>query len=170
MEKINKRIGIIGGGVIGQSWAALFAVHGGTISVFEPNKDDVKKLRSQIIDIISDMPVKEGAHYGEDRLVIASSIQDAVNQVGAVQEAGPELAETKQSIFRDVKNYAPKDALILSPSSGIVPSKSSANMKNPTRLDVEHPSVQSTACGSSCRANRVLGGRDGGASAAYLRI
>lgn len=136
----NKRvIAVLGGGVIGQSWAALFASKGNRVNIFEPNKDTAKNLKPKVLNLLQDMPNTVGIDEAKGNIQVYGTIEEAVKGAYAVQEAGPERVEIKQSIFKEVEAFAPENALILSSSSGIVPSKSSVKMTNPERLVVGHP-------------------------------
>ncbi len=137
MENSNKTIAIIGGGVIGQSWTTLFASKGTNVVVFEPNEEAAKTLKSKIIKTIEGFVGHSNSF--QDKIHVVNNIEAAVKNAYAIQECGPEKAEIKQSIFADVEKYAPQDALIISSSSGIVPSVSGAKMKDSSRLAIGHP-------------------------------
>ncbi|TKA42802.1 hypothetical protein B0A54_07018 [Friedmanniomyces endolithicus] len=73
------------------------------------------------------------------RLAFANDLQSAVKNATAVQEQGPENAEFKVSIWPQIEQYAPADAVFWSSTSGIPASVQSAKMKDPSRLVVVHP-------------------------------
>lgn len=134
-----RTVAVVGGGVIGQSWAALFASRGANVNIFEPNDELAKTLKLKVLNLLQAMPDAIGIDEAKNNIIVSTSIEKAVRGVIAIQEAGPERLDIKQSLFADIEKFAPDDALILSSSSGIVPSQSSVKMKTPERLVIGHP-------------------------------
>lgn len=131
---------IIGGGVIGGSWAALFLANGLKVIVSDPDPE----IASKVATIIgSATPTLEGLGYDVSNLMANLSFQKdntaAVAQADLVQECGPERLEFKQALWKLVEASAPAGALLCSSSSTIPASRQSVQMANPGRLVIGHP-------------------------------
>ncbi len=71
--------------------------------------------------------------------VTVGDLAEAVTGADVVQENGPERIELKQELFAEVERLAPEHALVLSSTSGLMPSDMSRDMREPGRLLVGHP-------------------------------
>lgn len=131
---------IIGGGVIGASWAALFLANGVAVTVNDPDPEIAGKVKTIIHDAI---PALSGLGYQTDglmdQLTFQSDLAAAVASTDLIQENGPENPAFKKDLWRRIEAAAPADALLLSSSSSIPASTQSADMANPGRLIVGHP-------------------------------
>jgi len=137
----GKKITVIGGGLIGASWASLFLAQGMKVVISDP-KPDIRdyfnsKLDTNIIDLKKlgytiDSDYKNHLSYIADT---ASAVQDA----DYVQENGPENTAFKQDLWQLIEANAPENSLFFSSSSGITISQQGTKMKNPSRLLIGHP-------------------------------
>jgi len=132
-------IAVIGGGLIGVSWSALFLAHGHDVQVFEPSAE----ARAQIGDRVT-RPMQQVKQLSPDlpapgRLTIASSLEDAVEQAGWVQENAPEKVPLKRDIYARIERSAPAGVTIASSTSSLVWSDLSQGMQAPERLITAHP-------------------------------
>lgn len=131
---------IIGGGVIGASWAALFLVNGLRVVISDPDPRVGDKARA-IIDAA--MPSLEALNYGpvdvDANLWFEQSNTIAVGAADLVQECGPENAAFKQQLWQTIEAAAPEHALLCSSSSSIPASVQFSLMKDQSRLIVGHP-------------------------------
>jgi ketoreductase RED1 len=131
---------VIGGGVIGASWAALFLVHGLKVVVSDPDPDISSKVKA-----IVDGALPALAALGYDTTIAPEMLSfekdnvQAVANATIVQECGPEKIEFKQRVWKDIEAAAPKTALLCSSSSTIPASVQSVEMADPSRLLVGHP-------------------------------
>ena len=73
------------------------------------------------------------------RISVAADLESAVGGVDVVQENGPERLALKQELFKQVEAMAPTTALMLSSTSGLMPSDMAADMEEPGRVLVGHP-------------------------------
>lgn len=131
---------IIGGGVIGASWAALFLVNGLKVIVSDPDPEIAGKAKAIVA---AALPALEALGYATTDLEANLSFEKdnavAVAQADFVQECAPERAEFKQSLWKAIEAAAPKDALLFSSSSTIPASVQFTEMADKTRLIVGHP-------------------------------
>jgi ketoreductase RED1 len=137
MEQDNKTVGIVGAGVIGLSWAALYASHGHQVHIFDI-REDIEDLSKGTLDhFFTQVPNKNVIDKDEffKNIIFFSSLKDAF----LVQENGPEKAEFKQKMFAELESYVSENCILISSSSGIIPEVIGAKMKNPMRALIGHP-------------------------------
>lgn len=139
MEPSKKIITVIGGGVIGRSWAALFAMRGDVIRIVEPDPVVAHTLKPIILTMIKDSLGISNAYGVERNIEVYDELDQAVDGAYAIQEAAPEKVEIKQAIFARVEALATSDAIILSSSGGIPTAILAAKMQDPSRLMIGHP-------------------------------
>jgi carnitine 3-dehydrogenase len=139
MSQILK-IACVGGGVIGSGWAARFALNGHDVAIYDPDPEIERKLglvlanaRSAHEKLFGAAPKREG------RLTIAASIEDAVAGVDFIQESLPEREDLKQKALHTIESAAPRETIIGSSTSGLLPSRLQSEMSAPERFVVGHP-------------------------------
>jgi len=127
-------IAVVGAGTIGLSWAALFAAKGHDVRLHDP-RPDLQELLDQAVAELSD--VLPGAW--RDRIAVEPDLEAAVTGADVVQENGPERLDFKQELFARIEKACPAGALLLSSTSGLMPSDMGAQMQDPGRVVVGHP-------------------------------
>ena len=140
IDKPVRRIAIVGTGVIGASWAALYLARGFDVVATDPGPKAEANLRKYINEAWSDLTaigLSPGA--SRDRLIFASSLEGAVAGADLVQENGPERPDFKMKLFADIDEATPVTSIIASSSSGITPSVMQSKAKHPERILVGHP-------------------------------
>jgi ketoreductase RED1 len=131
---------VIGAGTIGLSWAALFAARGMHVRVSDPRPDVEEQVQQAVREIAAVVP---GGPYDAAellaRITVEPELERAVEGADVVQENGPERLDLKQELFARIERAAPPEALLLSSTSGLMPSDMAADMADPGRLLVGHP-------------------------------
>ena len=130
-------VAVVGAGTIGLSWATLFAAHGWTVRVQDPREDLDALLERTVRQVAASLTAD--ADELLTRISLVADLEAAVDGVDVVQENGPERLELKQDLFARVEASAPDTALLLSSTSGLMPSEMSVSMREPGRLMVGHP-------------------------------
>ncbi len=130
---MTRTAAVLGAGTIGLSWAALFAAHDLDVRVQDPRPD----LQDQLDATVAALTPVLGDVGG--RISVAADLEAAVAGVDVVQENGPERLDLKQELWARVEAAAPASALLLSSTSGLMPSDMAARMREPGRLLVGHP-------------------------------
>ncbi|MEY2840488.1 MAG: hypothetical protein RJB60_2787 [Pseudomonadota bacterium] len=138
MKALN--ITIIGGGLIGSSWAALFLAHGHAVCVQDLDAKVEAKVRAEL-QRIQPFMAQLGLTLDAQTpaLRFDTNLASAVQGADVVQECGPERVKFKQQLWAQVEQHCPPEALLLSSSSGITASMQSPQMKTAHRLLVGHP-------------------------------
>ncbi len=136
----QRTVAVIGGGVIGASWAALFLANGMQVVDSDPQPDIGQKVRDYVAQAT---PALRSLGFSMDsansNLSFEPDLEKAVQGVDFVQENGPERVDFKTSIWAQVEKAAPQSCLFFSSSSGIPASVQSENMRTPGRLVIGHP-------------------------------
>ena len=91
---------VIGAGVIGGSWAALFLAHGLNVVVNDPQPDIESKLKDMLRRIAPTLRELGLPHEGlEKNLSFEPDLERAVANADLVQENGPEAPHLKQALI-----------------------------------------------------------------------
>jgi 3-hydroxyacyl-CoA dehydrogenase len=140
-SKPIRRIAIIGTGVIGASWAALFLAKGHDVVATDvaPNAEEaLKRFISNAWPALERLGLAPGA--SQNRLSFTASLADAVKGVDLVQENGPEKIDFKTALYRQLDELLDSDVIIASSSSGLTMSEiQSACAIHPERCVIGHP-------------------------------
>ena len=135
-------VAIIGAGLIGRSWAVVFARGGWDVRLTDPSADALaaapRLIRAALDDLATCQLVKD-AGQAAARVSVARSLPEAVAGVDFVQENGPETLEEKRKIFAELDDAAPRDAILASSTSAIVASQFTADLPGRARCLVAHP-------------------------------
>jgi|TARA_B110001469_G_C9587489_1_gene291474 L-gulonate 3-dehydrogenase len=137
-----KNVGIIGGGLIGASWAAIFSksdfnvfVYDSFPVVFETFNERVKLFLEELKSIEPEINVEESL----SRISINVSIEDLCKSVDYIQESAPEILSVKQELFAKLDMLAPDHVVIGSSSSAMPISTITQNLKGQHRCLIAHP-------------------------------
>ena len=140
MQDSLDTIAVIGTGVIGTGWIIRFLFNKKKVKVFDPSKKQKKFLLNEIKRTSKALERFYAKKISlEKQLFFCNSVQEAVKNVGLIQENAPENEKLKTKVIKDISLSAPKSAIIASSSSGLLPSKIQAQAKNPERVLIAHP-------------------------------
>jgi carnitine 3-dehydrogenase len=137
-------IAVIGAGMVGASWAGLFAAHGHTVRLFD---EDPKNLLAGMERARScaDFLVENGladpkqAATGLVALTSCSDLKSAVKDTAMVQESIVENIEIKKAIFKEIDQHSPRSTLIITSSSGLSITQMQSATQYPERCLAGHP-------------------------------
>ena len=139
-----QKIAVVGGGLIGQGWAVVFAQSGYEVAIYDPSADVRKTVRNTIKQRIADLVSAEliTAFLGEkmlEQLTVTHSLEEAVDGVIYVQENGPEQIEIKKKLTAEIDAFVSPDVPIGSSTSGISASRCCEELSGRHRCLVVHP-------------------------------
>ncbi|MCR5784727.1 MAG: 3-hydroxyacyl-CoA dehydrogenase family protein [Eubacterium sp.] len=137
-----KKVAGIGGGVIGGSWAVLFAMKGLKVTLFDIN-DDCIAADKKTIETNIDFLVENGAIKDKNAVLAnisyTTSMEEAVKDAQFIQESGPERLNIKQDNLAKIEEFAPADAIFATSASGLPLGEITANAVHPERCVGGHP-------------------------------
>ena len=135
-----RRIGLVGGGVIGAGWAARFALAGYDVSLFDPDPAAGRKVEAVMGNARRAQHRLLGALLPpEGKVTIAATIAEAVGTADFIQESLPESEALKQRVLREIEAAASPDVVIGSSTSGLLPTSLQSVLAHPERFVVGHP-------------------------------
>ena len=165
-ENKGKKVAIVGSGLVGKSWAMIFASVGYNVTMFDIEPAQVAKALANIGDEL-DQFEKDGVLRGtlkaaEQKPLITGSSdlaecvkvsselikryfisthifflhQDAVY----IQECVPEILDLKRKVWNNIDSVVTNpNTIMASSSSCIVPSKISNDLKHKDQFIIAHP-------------------------------
>src|ERR1700742_1140624 len=133
-------IAIVGTGVIGASWAALYLARGFNVTATDPAPNAEANLRKFIDAAWKDLTVIGlSPNASRDHLTFTTDMKKALSDADLVQENGPERQDFKIKLFADMDAATPPDSIIASSSSGLTMSVMQSACQHPERCVTGHP-------------------------------
>jgi 3-hydroxyacyl-CoA dehydrogenase len=140
-NKPIRRIAIIGTGVIGASWTALYLARGLQVVATDvaPNAEAaLRKFVEAAWPALQRLGISPGA--SQSNLKFTAALAQAVDGVDLVQENGPERIDFKQKLYGQLDELLPADVIIASSSSGLTMSEiQKGATSHPERCVIAHP-------------------------------
>src|SRR5512133_1116201 len=109
MAENHRHVAIVGVGLIGRAWAAIFARAGWTVKLTDPHGPTLEAAPGLVRDELESLARHGLADAPGDaaaRVSAAPSLQAALDGATFVQENGPETIEAKLSIFAELDRLA----------------------------------------------------------------
>jgi len=136
-----RRVAIIGTGVIGASWSALFLAKGLDVVATDVAPDAEARLRAfvdQCWPALEELGLAPDA--SRQRLKFEPKLENALVGADLVQENGPERIEFKRELYGKLDKLLPASTLIASSSSGLTMSEIQKGCADhPERCFIGHP-------------------------------
>src|SRR5437588_9738538 len=141
MTRSINRVAIIGTGVIGASWSALFLAKGLEVVATDVAPGAEAALRRFVDEAwpaLKRLGLAPGA--SQSKVTFTADLSAAVRSADFVQENGPERIDFKKTLYRQLDELLPPDVIIASSSSGLTMSEiQSACTFHPERCVIGHP-------------------------------
>jgi 3-hydroxyacyl-CoA dehydrogenase len=141
MAKSINRVAIIGTGVVGASWTALFLAKGLEVVATDVAPDADASLRHFVEaawPALKRLGLAPGA--SQSNLKFAADLATAVKNADFVQENGPERIDFKRKLYRQLDDLLSADVIIASSSSGLTMSAIQSDCpSHPERCVIGHP-------------------------------
>jgi L-gulonate 3-dehydrogenase len=137
-----QRAALIGAGLIGRSWAMIFARAGWHVVLWDAVDGVAERavpLCAQGLRDLSEQGLCDDPGAALSRISVAAGLTEALADAELVQESGPETLEAKQALFAALDAAAPADAIIASSSSAIRTSLFTEALPGRARCLVAHP-------------------------------
>ena len=135
---------VVGTGVIGRSWAQVFARAGCTTRLYDRDPAQVNKAVAQLAvdlkrDVAEGFETPAGAAACVGRVSARAELGEALAESGYVQESGPEDPAKKRAIYADLDRLAPPGAILASSTSAMDMTEIAAGLPGARRCIVAHP-------------------------------
>lgn len=139
-------VAIIGSGLVGKSWAMIFASVGYQVSLYDIDANQVTKALQDIsvgLDKFAQDDVLRGtltASQQKKLITGSSNLSDCIKDTVYIQECVPENLDLKRKVWAQVDALVNRtDTIMASSSSCIVPSKLSDHLQHRDQFIVAHP-------------------------------
>lgn len=134
-------ITVVGTGVIGNGWITRFLANGYKVTASDPDPTAEGRMREAVErawPAMKQVGLREGASI--DNLIFEEDVVKAVSHADFIQENVPEREALKRKVIAEIDQHAPKESIIASSTSGILPSTLQADcVHHPERVIVAHP-------------------------------
>ena len=135
-----KKVAIIGTGVIGAGWIIRCLAHNKIVYAFDK---DIKLKKNLIVEIKRTWPFVKKL-FNKKKINLKNfkyftSLEETLKDADLIQECVSENYTLKTKLMSDIGKYAKNNALILSSSSGLLPTRIFSKCKNPYRAMIGHP-------------------------------
>ena len=133
---------IAGSGLIGRSWAMVFARGGHEVALWDQDPAQVERALAHIALTLPQMAedgLIDDPEAVRGRIKGAATLAEALDGSGFVQENIAERAEPKQALFAEMERLASADVILSSSTSAIMPSIIFGGLASRSRCLVSHP-------------------------------
>ena len=135
---------VLGGGLIGSSWAANFLWKGVSVNIYDISAEALETTRNRIRENLEYLVSKGVLTAGEMNVALGLakytlSLAEAVKDVQFLQESVLEKYEVKQALLAEVDKHAPADAVFASSTSGLLITEIAKDSEHPERCLGAHP-------------------------------
>jgi L-gulonate 3-dehydrogenase len=141
---MKKRVSIIGMGLLGRAWSVAFARAGFTVVGWDPSREATDASLKVVDQLLAELDSRnllksEAVQEVRQRIHVADSLEQALEEADWIQENAPEDLETKRDLWPILDQLAGTQAILASSTSGIVPSAFSSDLPGAHRCLVAHP-------------------------------
>lgn len=130
------KIAILGLGLIGAAWAALFVHHGARVAAWDPDTAARKGLADRMATPLRQLAEITG-HPARGTLEITGDLARALDGAQLIQENAPEKPALKHGLYAQIE--ALSDATIASSASGLCWTDLAPGLRDPSQLITAHP-------------------------------
>lgn len=131
---------ILGAGVIGASWTALFLAAGKSVAVYDVSEKVETTVRDYIERAWPTLQELGLVKNGDpDAVTFHKSPAQAVEGASFVQESVPERIAIKHQLYSEIEARLDRSAIVATSASGLTLSEMQAGWKDPSRFVLGHP-------------------------------
>lgn len=133
----------VGSGLVGQGWAALFAVNGYEVVLHDITDEKLVEAAERTahhINTLANAGLAKGPEEAVSRLSTTTSLEETLDGADFVVESVFESLEVKCPLFAEMDRIAPANVVLASSTSGFMMSDIAKDMEHhPERAIVAHP-------------------------------
>ena len=137
-------VAIVGSGFIGRAWSIAFARAGHEVALWDQDRDAPHRAIEFIASMAPDLAANDLLDGATPQVLLArlhaeSDLGAALAGADHVQESAPERLDVKKALFAELDRLAPKDSVLASSSSALLPSRFTEHLPGRHRCLVIHP-------------------------------
>lgn len=131
---------VLGAGVIGASWTALFLASGRSVAVYDPDEGAEARVKAYVEQAWPAMSALGLTERGNpDRVTFCKTAREAAAGAGFIQENVPERLPVKHALFTEIEPVLDPRTVVASSASGLTLGQMQAGWQNPGRFVLGHP-------------------------------
>ncbi len=140
MSDLRVETGVIGCGLIGTSWAALFMASGRNVSAWDPSPVARETFAAKATSILTEIQALGLFPMGKTgALKVYDKVEDVAARASFIQENAPEQAVLKRQLYHDIEAVATPQTIIASSTSSFAWNEIFSEMRYPERCITAHP-------------------------------
>src|SRR5215469_12230519 len=135
-----RNVAVLGAGVIGASWTALFLAGGRNVSLYDPVEESERSVRAYVDrawPTLRELGLAGIDGPGEVRF--HASAAQAVENADFIQESVPERLHLKHELYAAIERALKDGAILASSASGLRLSEMQAGWRDKSRFVLGHP-------------------------------
>ena len=137
--ELNKRVAIIGAGLIGCSWAALFMKHRWDVTIWDRNPDVYENVSDTVTRALADLDNLYDPKSKTGSFTLCDELHVAVLDVAYVQENVAENLNVKQALFAELDKHVDPMVPIASSTTAYTWSDLFSGSVHQDRFLIAHP-------------------------------
>ena len=138
MAQSENQIGVVGGGLIGLSWASLFSAFGYETIVYDPYLKEQNLAIQTIHNMWASLDLLYEDILDKREVKFSNSIND-LKSATFIQENCPEDLKLKKDTILKLEKVVSENTVIASSTSSFLPSELQSGCAKPERIIVGHP-------------------------------
>jgi len=138
-------VAIVGSGLIGRSWAMLFASVGYEVSLYDVLPEQVEGALKEIarqLKLLKENGFLRGTRSESEQVDLikgSTNLKECVHGAIHIQENVPERIEIKRKVLAEIDAVMPDGCVLASSTSAMLPSTISDHLKHKDHFIVAHP-------------------------------
>lgn len=131
---------VLGAGVIGASWTALFLASGRSVAVYDVSDSAEKSVREYVErawPTLTELGLTENGT--PDAVSFHTSAAQAVENASFIQESVPERLAIKHALYGEIEPALAEGAIVATSASGLTLSQMQEGWRDPARFVLGHP-------------------------------
>ena len=138
MAQSENQIGVVGGGLIGLSWASLFSAFGYETIVYDPYLKEQNLAIQTVHNMWASLDLLYEAILDKREVKFSNTIND-LKSATFIQENCPENLNLKKETILELEKVVSGNTVIASSTSSFLPSELQSGCAKPERIIVGHP-------------------------------